>query len=112
MDSHESPTSGATDDSQARPKGIGATLWPWAKNLPYARTLKYAVLLTALAVTLRIVFDGYSFYIARRDIDSELQSKKGYSFEYLDVLARRKRALILATLETRCLERTELTLFR
>ena len=112
MDSHESPTSGAGNNAPARLNRIGAALMPWAKNLPYARTFKYAVLLSALALTLKIVFDGYSFYIARRDIDSELQSKKGYSFEYLDVLSRRKRALILVTLETRCLERTELTLFR
>jgi uncharacterized surface protein with fasciclin (FAS1) repeats len=116
MDSNESPTSGAGDDSR---KGFwhslvraDAALRAWAKTLPVARTLKYTILLLALALNLKIVFDGYSFYVARRDIDSELQSKKGYSFEYLDVLSRRKRALILVTLETRCLERAELTLFR
>jgi uncharacterized surface protein with fasciclin (FAS1) repeats len=77
-----------------------------------ARSCKYVFLLVALVVNLKLVFDGYSFYVARRDIDAELQSKKGYSLEYLNVLSRRNRALVLVNLETRCLERMELTLFR
>ena len=76
------------------------------------RSCKYLVLLLALLFVLYVVFDGYSFYVARRSIDSELESKKISSLEYLNVLAQRDRALVIATLETRCLERTELALFR
>jgi uncharacterized surface protein with fasciclin (FAS1) repeats len=117
MDPNENRTPAAGNASAGNDpaKGFaawGTWAWAWLTSLPTARFLKYVILLVALGVTLKIVFDGYSFYVARRDIDSELQSKKGYSLEYLDVLSRRNRALVLVTLETRCLERTELTLFR
>jgi len=42
----------------------------------------------ALALTLKLVFDGYSYYVARRSIDAELEAKKISSLEYLKVLAR------------------------
>ena len=73
---------------------------------------KYALLLILALITLRLVFDCYSFYIARREIDAELQSKKGASLEYLNLLSQRERGLALSTLEARCLERAQLTLFR
>jgi uncharacterized surface protein with fasciclin (FAS1) repeats len=76
------------------------------------RFCKYFVLIACVILTLKIVFDAYSFYVARRDIDSELRSKKVSSLEYLGVLSQRKRALAITALEGRCLERTELTLFR
>jgi hypothetical protein len=63
-------------------------------------------------ITVRLVFDCYSFYMARRDIDAELQSKRVSSLEYLNLLSQRGRALALTTLEARCLERAQLTLFR
>ena len=70
------------------------------------------MLLIALAGTLYVVYDGFSYYVARRSIDAELESKKISSLEHLNVLAARERALVVATLETRCLERAELALFR
>ena len=76
------------------------------------RFFKYSALLLALLGTLYVVFDGFSYYVARRSIDAELESKKISSLEYLSVLAQRDRALVIATLETRCLERAELALFR
>lgn len=112
MAANENRTSAAGSDTAKDPMTWRERALAWLKGLPAARFLKYIVLLVALGITLRIVFDGYSFYVARRDIDSELQSKKGYSLEFLDVLSRRNRALVLVTLETRCLERAELTLFR
>jgi uncharacterized surface protein with fasciclin (FAS1) repeats len=81
--------------------------WKWAD-----RMAKYAVLLLLALITLRLVFDCYSYYSARRDIDAELQSKRVSSLEYLNVLSQRERALALSTLEARCLERAQLTLFR
>jgi hypothetical protein len=96
------------------PEGANRFKWlrVWLKRELIARFFKYVVLLFGLSLTLRVVFDCYSFYVARRDIDTELQSKKVSSLEYLSVLSKRDRALVLASLETRCLERTELTLFR
>jgi hypothetical protein len=76
------------------------------------RLFKYAALIIMALITLRVVFDAYSFYIARRDIDAELQSKHVSSLEYLNLLSQRARALALTTLEARCLERAQLTLFR
>jgi uncharacterized surface protein with fasciclin (FAS1) repeats len=76
------------------------------------RSLKYFVLLALMLLVLKAVFDAYSFYVARRDIDSELRSKRVSSLEYLNLAAERQRALALTALEGRCLERTELTLFR
>jgi uncharacterized surface protein with fasciclin (FAS1) repeats len=73
---------------------------------------KYTILLILALVTLRLVFDSYSFYVARRDIDAELQAKHVSSLEYLIVLSEREHALALSSLETRCIERAQLTLFR
>jgi hypothetical protein len=78
----------------------------------FARFCKYVVLLCGVSLTLMVVFDAYSFYVARRDIDSELRSKKVSSLENLNLAAERQRALAITTLEGRCLERTQLTLFR
>src|SRR5262249_18283379 len=77
-----------------------------------SRFLKYALLLCMLSVTIRIVFDGFSYYLARRSIDAELESKKISSLEYLTVLQKRTRALVLAEIETRCAERNELAVLR
>ena len=76
------------------------------------RFCKYVVLIGCVVLTLLVVFDAYSFYVARRDIDSELRSKKVSSLEYLGVLSQRKRALAITALEGRCLERTQFILFR
>ena len=76
------------------------------------RFCKYVVLLFGVIVTLTIVFDAYSFYVARRDIDAELRSKKVSSLEYLNLLLQRERALTVTTLEGRCVERIQLTMFR
>jgi hypothetical protein len=79
---------------------------------PLGRLAKYLALVIMVLILVRLVFDCYSFYIARRDIDAELQSKRVSSLEYLNLLSQRARALALSTLEARCLERAQLTLFR
>jgi len=84
---------------------------PWDRKW-VGRFFKYAALIIMALITVRLVFDCYSFYIARRDIDAELQSKRVSSLEYLNLLSQRARALALTTLEARCLERAQLTLFR
>ncbi|HKH03231.1 MAG TPA: hypothetical protein VKB08_21285, partial [Bradyrhizobium sp.] len=66
----------------------------------------------ALSINLKIVFDGFSYYLARRSLDTELESKKLSSLEYLGVLQKRDRAYIIDTLETRCTERAQLAIFR
>ncbi|HLX13934.1 MAG TPA: fasciclin domain-containing protein [Bradyrhizobium sp.] len=76
------------------------------------RFCKYLVLLIGVLSTLTVVFDAYSFYVARRDIDAELRSKKVSSIEYLNLLLQRERALTVTTLEGRCVERLQLTMFR
>ena len=76
------------------------------------RFCKYAFLIGCALLTVRVVFDAYSFYVARRDIDTELRSKRVSSLEYLGVLTQRKRALAITALEGRCMERTQLTMFR
>jgi hypothetical protein len=78
----------------------------------FTRFCKYAVLIGWVILTLLVVFDAYSFYVARREIDAELRSKKVSSLEYLGVLSQRKRALAITALEGRCMERTQLTMFR
>jgi hypothetical protein len=65
-----------------------------------------------LAGALQLVFDCFSYYVARRDIDGELQSKRVSSLEYLNIFSQRERALSISTLEGRCTERLLLTLFR
>jgi uncharacterized surface protein with fasciclin (FAS1) repeats len=85
----------------------------WSTSREFiARFLKYSFLLVALLLTTKVVFDGYSYYVARRSIDAELEAKKISSLEYLNVLQQRERALIRETLETRCAERVEIALFR
>jgi hypothetical protein len=83
-----------------------------APGQSFGRFFKYSFLVIALLLTTKIVFDGYSYYVARRSIDAELDSQKNSSLEYLNVLQQRERALIRETLETRCTERIEIALFR
>jgi hypothetical protein len=88
----------------------------WRDYLPLrsyiGRFFKYAFLLIALSINLKIVFDGFSYYLARRSLDTELESKKLSSLEYLGVLQKRDRAYIIDTLEARCTERKQLAIFR
>jgi hypothetical protein len=88
----------------------------WHDYLPpraaISRFFKYGFLLIALAITLKIVFDGFSYYLARRSLDAELEAKKVSSLEYLVNLSKRERALVIDTIQTRCRERNELALFR
>jgi len=88
----------------------------WSTYLPSRETssrfFKYALLLIALTLTLKVVFDGFSYYIARRSLDTELESKKISSLEYLGVVTKRERAFVIDTIETRCLERNVLAMFR
>jgi hypothetical protein len=76
-----------------------------------SRFWKYLVLLSMLLVTTVIVFDGFSYYIARRTLDAELETKGRKSLEYLITLAARERALSVEALETRCRERNELAVY-
>jgi uncharacterized surface protein with fasciclin (FAS1) repeats len=96
--------------------GAGLTALAHAINIPViTRFFKYLVLIGWVIATLIVVFDAYSFYVARRDIDAELRARKDKgvsSLEYLGVLSQRKRGLAITALEGRCLERTQLTLFR
>ena len=85
---------------------------PNVKRELYSRLAKYFVLFVLVAGTLQLVFDSYSFYIARREIDAELKAKGVSSLEYLNVLSQRERALAISSLEGRCTERLLLTLFR
>ncbi len=49
----------------------------WNDYLPsrshVGRFFKYAFLLIALSINLKIVFDGFSYYLARRSLDTELE---------------------------------------
>ena len=76
------------------------------------RLFKYLFLIVLLVVTLKIVYDGNSYYLMRRSIDTELQSKKITSIEQLSILQEQNRALIVDTLESRCAERYEIAFFR
>lgn len=89
-----------------------ASKWPQLPWDSIVRFFKYSVLLVGVLITLRVVFDGYSYYIARRALDAELEAKKIPSLEYLMLLSQRDRALTLASYETRCQERMQLALFR
>jgi Fasciclin domain len=75
------------------------------------RFFKYFILLTMLFINTVIVFDGFSYYIARRALDAELENKGRKSLEYLITLERRERALSVEALETRCRERNELAVY-
>jgi hypothetical protein len=113
---------GASGPRGPRISGAFGTFWTWLRERGRAvnvvnveRFFKYVFLIFWVAVTTTVVFDAYSFYVARRDIDSELRSKKDKapsSLEYLSVLSQRKRALAITSLQGRCMERTQLTLFR
>src|SRR5258708_20569845 len=106
----------------SRPRGplgaFGAWLGERGRAVNVAnveRFCKYIFLIFWVIVTITVVFDAYSFYVARREIDSELRAIKDKtppSLEYLGILSQRKRALAITTLEGRCMERTQLTLFR
>ena len=86
--------------------------WQKPTQAVTVRFFKYFFLLLALAITIKIVFDGFSYYLARRSLDSELESKKIASLEHLGILTKRSRAHLIDTLETRCLERDQLAMFR
>jgi hypothetical protein len=110
---------GTSGPPKVRPKQLLGGFRIWLSNASRAvnvniivRFCKYVFLIGCVILTLMVVFDAYSFYVARRDIDSELRSKKVSSLEYLGVLSQRKRALAITALEGRCMERTQLTLFR
>lgn len=76
------------------------------------RFFKYAVLLGIVAVTLQVTFDCYSYYIARRSIDAELQAKNVSSLESLMTARQRNRDDVVALFETRCVERDIIALYR
>jgi uncharacterized surface protein with fasciclin (FAS1) repeats len=102
-------------DEQETPKPRGGIFRQALSKINVAsvsRFCKYVVLLFGVILTLMVVFDAYSFYVARRDIDSELRSKKVSSLEYLNLMLQRERALTVTTLEGRCAERVQLTMFR
>lgn len=102
-------------DEQETPKSRGGIFRQTLSKINVAsvsRFGKYVVLLFGVILTLMVVFDAYSFYVARRDIDSELRSKKVSSLEYLNLMLQRERALTVTTLEGRCAERVQLTMFR
>src|SRR5437868_1656115 len=89
----------------------------WKRFVPerplVSRFFKYLFLLAVLALTLRVVFDAFSYYLARRSLDTEIETnKKIGSLEYLIVLQQRQRALVIDTLKARCLERKELAIYR
>jgi hypothetical protein len=77
------------------------------------RFFKYAVLLLVVAGTLKLTFDCYSHFIARRSIDAELQAKNIASLESLVVSQRRDReAVVVLVFEMRCVERDIIALYR
>ncbi len=76
------------------------------------RFFKYAVLLCVVAGTLKVTFDCYSYFIARRSIDAELQAKSMSSLEGLVVARQRNRDAVVALFETRCVERDIIALYR
>jgi hypothetical protein len=106
------------DETQTASRTPRLKLWLWlvdrslAPGQSFGRFFKYSFLMITLLSVTKIVFDGYSYYVARRSIDAELDSQKISSLEYLNVLQQRERALIRETLETRCTERIEIALFR
>jgi hypothetical protein len=79
--------------------------------MKFSRSFKYLFLLVALLITIRVVFDGFSYYSARRSLDAELNAKQIGSLEYLQVLARKEHDLLNDYLETRCRERNSLGIY-
>jgi hypothetical protein len=103
----------AAEQGRPEPEATGLKRAFAAINLALlARFFKYFVLVFSVILTITVVFDAYSFYVARRDIDAELRSKKVSSLEYLNLLLQRERALTVSALEGRCVERVQLTMFR
>jgi hypothetical protein len=103
----------------ANPNETASKGWAWRRDGRLidrdvaVRFFKYAVLISLILLDLKVVFDGYSFYIARRAIDAELDTKGTVtSLEFLQVLQRRQFALTIESLETRCAERDEIAFFR
>jgi hypothetical protein len=91
----------STDETQTTASGSRLSkAWRWwidqwsARRELIGRFLKYSYLVVALLLTTKIVFDGYSYYVARRSIDAELEAKKISSLEYLNVLQQREPALM------------------
>lgn len=78
----------------------------------WSRLFKYAFLLTALSGIVIVVFIGFSYYSARRSLDTEIDEKRIGSLEYLQLLARKEAELVSDYLETRCRERNRLALFQ
>ncbi|GEP59653.1 hypothetical protein RSO01_68190 [Reyranella soli] len=71
------------------------------------------MLLFVVAGTLRVTFDCYSHFIARRSIDAELQAKSAGSLESMVVSQRRDREAVVALVfEMRCVERDIIALYR
>ncbi|MFO1083190.1 MAG: fasciclin domain-containing protein [Reyranellaceae bacterium] len=70
------------------------------------------MLLLVVAGTLKLTFDCYSHFIARRSIDAELQAQKVASLESLVVSQRRDRDAVVALFEMRCVERDIIALYR
>jgi hypothetical protein len=93
---------------------VACCIWGHTPTRPgISRALKYAVLLVALVINSKIVFDGFSYYLARRSLDAELEKKTPpASIELLGVLTKRERAFVVDSLETRCTERNQLAAFR
>lgn len=101
----------------AAPQTLLPKIWMWVDDRwPsvefVGRFFKYSFLVVALALTTGVVFDGYSYYVMRRNIDVQLAAAHHPSLEYLDLLQQRERVLIGETLNNRCTERLEIALFR
>lgn len=101
----------------AAPQTLLPKIWMWVDDRwPsvefVGRFFKYSFLVVALALTTGVVFDGYSYYVMRRNINVQLAAAHHPSLEYLDLLQQRERVLIGETLNNRCTERLEIALFR
>jgi hypothetical protein len=70
---------------------LDSSVQPAAAITFATRLFKYLFLIVLLVVTLKIVYDGYSYYLMRRSIDTELQSKKITSIEQLSSLQEQNR---------------------
>jgi hypothetical protein len=79
--------------------------------LDCSRVFKYLFLLVTLIITVMIVFEGFSYYAARRSLDAELESRRIGSLEYLQVLARKHNELLTDYFETRCRQRDRLAIY-
>jgi uncharacterized surface protein with fasciclin (FAS1) repeats len=95
-------------------KSLCLWIWEWVPtHARISRFFKYAILLLALIINSKIIFDGFSYYLARRSLDAELERKTPpASIELLGVLTKRERAFVIDSLDTRCTERNQLAAFR